>query len=269
MRKMILLFALLLISVAETDKLVNIKPPETVLRLGEKFTFTASVLGFTPEINIYLWTDSLFCEINGDSCYHFTFYMKINHSLIPIRESKIESYARTTDLVTVREEQYLLEKNKEKWQIINFNPEKGTAYYEKDSTIFFDDQSTIDSSGIMVKSYVGIHDMINIFWYLRLIDVDSMAIGDTFYIWSFAENRKVSYRLPVVFLREEKIKVPAGTFSYRVFNCCVRRSKIFSANSGDITLWIDKDKRIIAQATRKEKALGIWQTVIFKLKAIE
>lgn len=271
MRKMIFVFALLsLISVAEIDKSVNIKAPETVLRLGEKFTFSASVMGYSPEANIYLWTDSLFYEINGDSCYHFIFYTKIDHSLVPVRESNIESYARKTDLITVREEQYFLEKNKERWRIINFDPEKGTAHYEKDSTNFFDGQSTIDSSGIMVKSYVGIHDMINILWYLRLIDIDSMVVGDTFYIWSFTENRRVPYPLPVVILKEETTTVPAGTFNCYVVNCCFRKSKMFSANSGDIAVWISKDeRRVIAQMTRKERALKLWQTVIFKLKAIE
>lgn len=271
MKKIILAVSIFcLIILAEQSNSPKFRSPDSVLRLGEKFTFNVRVAGYSPEANIYLWMDSLFYEINGDSCYHFIFYTSIDHSLFPVRESNMESYARKTDLVTVREEQYLLEKNKERWRIINFDPEKGTACYEKDSTVFFDGQSTIDSSGIMVESYVGIHDMINIFWYLRLIDIDSVVIGDTFYIWSFNENRKVPYRLPVVILREETIEVPAGTFNCYVVNCCVRKSRMFSANSGDIAVWISKDeKRIIAQMTRKERVLKFWQTVIFKLKTVE
>lgn len=273
MKKIILTISIFcLIILAEQNNSPKFRSPDSVLRLGEKFTFNARVAGYSPEANIYLWTDSLFHEINGDSCYRFIFYTKINHSLISIRESKIESYARKTDLITLKEEQYLLEKGKEKWRIINFDPEKGIAHYKKDSTVFFDGRPTIDSSNITIRNrnYLGIHDMINIFWYLRLIEIDSFVIGDTFYIWSFIESRKIPYRLPVVILREETIEVPAGTFNCYVVNCCVRKTKLFSANSGDMTIWISKDeKRIIAQMTRKEKVFFSWQTVFFKLKAIE
>jgi hypothetical protein len=253
--------------------IVNSNLPEKVLSLGERFDFGVSVIGFSPKADVYLWTDSLFYEIDGDSCYHFIFYTKMDSTLpIPILESKIESYARKKDLASKLIKQYLREKSKIRYRTIKFDIENGKAYYLEDSTIFLENQSKIDSSGIWVKThvYTGIYDMVDIFWRLRLINFDSIAVGDTFYLWSFSENRRLSYRLPIVVLREEKIKVPAGEFDCYVVNCCVRKTKIFSANSGDITLWISKaEKRIIVQMTRKERFLKLWQTIIFKLKKIE
>lgn len=275
MKKIILALAIFSLLSVGLDTPLKLKSPSEVIRLGEKFTFDASVIGFTPKTEIYLWTDSLYyldpSGNSSDSCYHFIFYTKMDSTLpISIIESNMESYARREDLVTLSERQYIREKSKVRYRTINFDVEKGNIYYLEDSTIFLNGKPKIDSSGVTTKSYVGIHDMINIFWYLRLIDIDSMAIGDTFYIWSFAENRRVSYRLPVVVLREETIKVPAGKFDCYVVNCCVRRTKMFSANSGDMAIWISKDdRRIIAQMTRKEKVFGLWQTVIFKLQSLE
>lgn len=272
MKKLILLISLMFLigRAAEIIDPSALRSPAEVLRFGEKFTYQASVIGLNQTANIYLWTDSLsYCNdpILKDTCYRFVFFTKIDppNRYISMIESKLESYARQTDLVSKRFEKHLIEKSKEQHMIVNFNLEKNRAYYEKDSTVYSKDQTTVDSSGLAVSCYFERHDFINIFYYLRLLK--KFEINDTFRIRSFAENKRRVYPLTVVIVREETITVPAGKFDCWVVKCCVRETGLFS--TGDVYLWIAKnDQRTIVQITQGYKVFMKWISLVLKLTSI-
>lgn len=259
----VLAILLFLFSVASVSAL-TIKSPEEVLIPGQKASYQASVLGLEATQNVYLTVDA------SDSAYRFTFRTKIDPSIqdvVHFQESQLESQVRKKDLSSLRFEERMIEAAKTRHLIINFNPELGTATYEKDSTVILaDSQTTVNFTGTVCKILPATRDFLSLIVYLRLID--SVAVGDTFFVASLAENKRRAYLLPVVVLREEVVTVPAGKFDCWVLKCCFRRTGLFG--TGDIVVWIAKDNaRQIVQIVQYHKLLIKWVSLVYKLKAIE
>ncbi len=217
--------------------------------------YEVSVLGFKVKTETYFWTDSVkyYVESVGESCYRFVAYNRLDCHLpfVSLREGVYESYARTSDLASLKFSKRFVYKDKTETKVIVFDQD--SARYKIDSLVVDKNCRGLPKTrlgGIKIDGQV--HDLINVLIYLRARD---LCPGETLRVYGFAEDKYSPYWLPIV-VDTEKVLVPAGTFDCWRVRYLASHCGIFDGSVGDFEVWIARDSSRIVPQMR-------WETKIW------
>lgn len=115
--------------------------------------------------------------------------------------------------------------------------------YKRDSKADFDQvnkKAIVKNKTYNVPEYV--HDIVSAFYYVRTLDLSSMAKGKVFYLKNFFDNKV--YDLGVKIHGKQTVEVSAGKFKCIVIEPLVVEGGLFK-NEGKILIWVTDDENKI------------------------
>lgn len=165
---------------------------------------------------------------NGRYCYDIRFQVSSLKSLEWIYKVK-DSYQTVLDaggIFPFEFEQHIREGN-----------------YKRDFKAIFDQVNNIATVGdkkYYIEPYM--HDIVSAFYFVRTLNLGSMAKGETFYLKNFFDDK--TYNLGVKIIGKETVEVEAGKFNCVVIQPLVVEGGLFKSE-GQILIWLSDDENKI------------------------
>jgi len=156
--------------------------------------------------------------VQGETCHHFRAELELSRSLSWLfwAEYRLESWARRTDLVTLRSSKRTREPNyRAEWSAEYF-PARCSVRYSPDTSCFLPDSS---------------RDMLTLWYLFRTLDLKP---GDTVRARVHADRR--NYQLSVAVTARRRVRTPAGLFN------CWQLSPSAGSPLGTVMLSTDPDR---------------------------
>ncbi|MDP8237659.1 MAG: DUF3108 domain-containing protein [Candidatus Hatepunaea meridiana] len=212
-------------------------------RVGEKLHFKVYlgvILGGYSTMSV-----QSISEIDGHPCYEIVSVAKSRPAVdtfYKVRD-RIVSWRDVKGGFSRRYEKHLHEGGYRAKKVVEYKPEEGLAYlYEGSKEI----PDTLAINGL-------VQDVFSAFYYLRSKD---LKVGNS--VWIDVHDIRKQYKLEVLVLRKERIKVPAGKF-----NCFVIEPKLMSSGifrrEGKMQIWISDDENRLPVIMRSKLYFGsVW-----------
>lgn len=162
--------------------------------------------------------------VNGEPAYRLASTARSSRFFSTFFEVKdrVESVWSVTRRVPLRFERHIHEGNYTRNEVVQFDPEAGTATYPK---------------GKVKEIPPGAQDVLSAFYYVR---TQNLAPGDSLEVPNHTDGK--NYPLVVRVLRRETITVPAGTFTCLVVEPLLKTAGLFK-QEGRLTIWLTDDAR--------------------------
>ncbi len=188
-------------------------------------------------------------EIDGYPCYRIVsearstkmvdLFYKVRDRIVSWRDVE-GGFTRLYDK-RIREGRYKASRR------VEYKPEDGIAYYYRNNSETAD---TLKIDGL-------VYDVLSAFYQVRLYDLE---VGNS--IWLDVHDIDKQYRLEIVVLRKEKIKVPAGEFDCFVVEPKLMSSGIFR-REGKMQIWLSDDEYKMPVIMRSKLYFGsVWAKLV-------
>jgi len=202
------------------------------LQIGEKFTYQLKYGLIKAGISTMEVQDIE--TVRGHTTYRLHSRTRSNNfvdTFYRVRDS-ITSWIDTSSIATVQFEKSLNE-----------------GKYQKDYHVWFDyDNMRAISSDTTFSIESQMQDVLSLFYYIRSFDI---SVGDTIRMSNFDNDKISPFWISVV--KEEQVKVPAGTYTCLVVEPFVESDFLFKYE-GNLKIWFTKDERSLP-VLMKSKAL--------------
>ena len=213
--------------------------------VGEKLTFSVRY-EFVKAGEATIEVED-FVEFNGRPAYRFATVAKstMPFSLVFEVEDRVESLLDAERLHSLRYEKNIREGHYEKNEVVIFDQNRNVAVYP---------------GGKEVDLMPDALDVLSSLFYVRLMDLE---VGSSVFIDNHADEK--NYALEIKIMREETIKVPAGTFDCYVAEPILRAAGIFQ-HEGRLTVWVAKDHDHIPVKMESKIIIGAIKALLIDMK---
>jgi hypothetical protein len=203
--------------------------------VGEKLTYTVKYGPVTA--GSLTLTVAEIVPVQNDSAYHFVCELKSNprYRFLFSVDDRLDSYARTRDLVTLRTEKRVHEGNYQQWLGADFYYQKGIVAYS--------DRSEFP---LLPES----RDILTLWFYFRAL---SVKVGDLFEVISHTDKKNYAFMVKVA--NAERITTPLGPFNCLVLKPDVRAKGIFG-KGGELIVYLSTDDKKLPVIIRSKMFLG-------------
>jgi hypothetical protein len=166
-------------------------------------------------------------EIAGESCYHLVSHLESNpaYAALFTLDDVIESYARTSDFVTLRSAKNIHESRYENQSSVEFDYTDNVARY---------------SDGRHVAVPGETRDLVSLWYYFRNL---RLRVGDEFVVAAHVDKKNYDVRVSVT--GRKKVRTRLGTF-----RCQVIEMESSGAVSGEVYLSDDRESLPVVIRTR-------------------
>ncbi len=253
-----ILLATIILSAWNTSSLYGQKR-SAPFGVGEEMEFKIHY-GFVNAANATMKIEPKYEEIYGKKCYHiqiegvtvgmFDLFMRVR--------DKFGSYI-DKDLLVPRKSYRILEENKyRKHEIIDFDVENSKATVRN-----YDDEKEVWKKLEEFETYHNAQDIVSGYYYLRTLDFDRYAKGDTIDMKVFFDDENSIFK--VLYLGRESVRTKLGKYNSIVLSPIMPKNKLFDGTSA-IKVWISDDSDKIPLKVKAKMFIGAIEIDIKKYK---
>jgi hypothetical protein len=168
-------------------------------------------------------------------------------SLVFEVEDRVESLMDVERLHSLRYEKNIKEGHYEKHEVVLFDQERHVAIYPGGKEIPLEPDAL---------------DVLSSLFYVRFMD---LKVGSSVHIDNHADEK--NYSLEIKILKEETIKVPAGTFDCYVAEPILKAAGIFQ-HEGRLTVWIAKEHNNIPVKMESSIVIGAIKALLIRMENV-
>jgi hypothetical protein len=171
-------------------------------------------------------------EVAGESCYHLVSHLRSNpdYAVLFTLDDRVESYARTSDLVTLRTEKQIRESHYEASVTADFDYVGHEVRYSDGTSCRLEDES---------------RDVLSLWYYFRTQDLEP---GDEFLVPSHVDKR--NHEVEVSVGGESQVRTRLGVFD------CLEVEMQSTGAAGNGTILVSDDDDRVPVVIKTKMALG-------------
>jgi len=212
---------------------------------GESLTYKATYGIFTVGKGSYTISERNY-QIKGKGCYRVDVYGETKGIVkwVADVDDHWQSYIDTTNLSPVLSTRNLKEGRYRKKEYTEFIPEDSII---KVTTLDFDSGKYKDP--VLFKTKHLTHGMISGFLWMRTLDFNQLAVGDTLTIPAFLQDE--FYDFQVVVYKLEELKVKAGKFKSIAFRPVMPDNDVFEGEDSILAWFSDDENKVPLKVSAK------------------
>lgn len=186
-----------------------------LLPVGERLTYRVKYGPLTAGTLVLTVSDVE--QVQGESCYRFESRLQTNpaYSALFAATYTMESYARVSDLVTLRDEKHTREPR--------YRADLSADFDYADRVVTYSDSTVVPLSGES-------RDLLSLWNYFRAVE---LVVGDEFCVTSHVDKR--TYDVDVSVTGRERVETRAGTYD------CLVVGMSSSGPAGNGTVYLSED----------------------------
>ncbi|SEW09293.1 Protein of unknown function [Kaistella antarctica] len=235
MKKILFLFALLLISFSSAQKLQNIQSGETLRYRIHYGILNAGTATLTTVKTTYKGQPHFYVKGYGKTTGAVRAFFKV--------EDNYESFINyNTGLPS-----FYVRNVKEGTYTQHFE----TVFNHNSQTLYLTDKEKNTTQSI--KTVAGVQDMLSAFYYLRSLDDSELKVGSVKKLSVWIDDELFPFQIKVV--GTENVKTRFGYINTLKIVPQVMSGRVFKDKEG-VTLWVSNDKNHIPIAIKAELAVG-------------
>ena len=235
MKKILFLFALLLISLSSAQKLQNIQSGETLRYRIHYGILNAGTATLTTVKTTYKGQPHFYVKGYGKTTGAVRAFFKV--------EDNYESFINyNTGLPS-----FYVRNVKEGTYTQHFE----TVFNHNSQTLYLTDKEKNTTQSI--KTVAGVQDMLSAFYYLRSLDDSELKVGSVKKLSVWIDDELFPFQIKVV--GTENVKTRFGYINTLKIVPQVMSGRVFKDKEG-VTLWVSNDKNHIPIAIKAELAVG-------------
>ncbi len=227
--------------------------------VGEEMEFKIHY-GFVTAANATMKIEPKYEKIHGKKCYHieiegrtvgmFDLFMRVR--------DKFGSYI-DKDLLVPRKSYRIIEENKyRKHEIIDFDVENSKATVRN-----YDDEKEVWKKPEKFETYHNAQDIVSGYYYLRTLDFDKYAKGDTIDMKIFFDDENAAFKM--LYLGRESVRTKLGKYNSIVLSPIMPENKLFDGKDA-IKVWLSDDNDKIPLKVKAKMFIGAIEIDIKKYK---
>jgi hypothetical protein len=223
-------------------------PPDAhPFTVGEKLTFSVRY-EFVKAGEATIEVEDI-VDFEGRKVYRLATVAKstMPFSLVFEVEDRVESLMDVERLHSLRYEKNIKEGHYEKHEVVLFDQERHVAIYPGGKEIPLEPDAL---------------DVLSSLFYVRFMD---LKVGSSVHIDNHADEK--NYSLEIKILKEETIKVPAGTFDCYVAEPILKAAGIFQ-HEGRLTVWIAKEHNNIPVKMESSIVIGAIKALLIRMENV-
>ena len=235
MKKILFLFALLLISFSSAQKLQNIQSGETLRYRIHYGILNAGTATLTTVKTTYKGQPHFYVKGYGKTTGAVRAFFKV--------EDNYESFIN----YNIGLPSFYVRNVKEGTYTQHFE----TVFNHNSQTLYLTDKEKNTTQSI--KTVAGVQDMLSAFYYLRSLDNSELKVGSVKKLSVWIDDELFPFQIKVV--GTENVKTRFGYINTLKIVPQVMSGRVFKDKEG-VTLWVSNDKNHIPIAIKAELAVG-------------